>query len=124
MALGSIAGIEATGSDCGDPLGSVVRLPHPDTTASSASAGNTIFRIAALSCNRHMVHERYRRGHVALERALSKRGMASRSEAQRLVRGGHGTINRRGVSETLPPVPPHRGPIPLSARTPAPPARR
>jgi len=36
---------------------------------------------------------KYARGHVALERALSKLGLASRSEAQRLIRAGHVTVN-------------------------------
>ena len=43
---------------------------------------------------------RYPRGQVALERALSKLGLASRSEGQRLIRAGRVTVN--GAVETDP----------------------
>jgi pseudouridine synthase len=49
---------------------------------------------------------RYPFGHVALERALSKLRMASRSEAQRRIRGGEVTVNGRVVRDPLAPVRP------------------
>src|SRR4051794_7555754 len=44
---------------------------------------------------------KYARGHVALERALSKLGLASRSEAQRLIRAGQVTVNGQVRSNPL-----------------------
>jgi 23S rRNA pseudouridine2605 synthase len=54
---------------------------------------------------------RYPRGQVALERAMSKLGMASRAEARRLIRDGHVTVNRRPVGDPLSPVNPERDAI-------------
>ncbi len=54
---------------------------------------------------------RYKRGHVALERALSKLGAASRSDAQRLVRDGRVTVNGRIVRDPLASVSPERDDI-------------
>jgi 23S rRNA pseudouridine2605 synthase len=51
---------------------------------------------------------RYKPGHVALERALSKLGAASRTEAQRLVRDGQVTVNGRVVRDPLAAVSPER----------------
>jgi 23S rRNA pseudouridine2605 synthase len=44
---------------------------------------------------------RYSRGKVALERALSKRGLASRSEARRLIRDGRVTVNGAPTDDPL-----------------------
>ena len=51
---------------------------------------------------------RYRPGYVALERALSKLGAASRSEAQRLIRDRLVSVNGRIVADPLAPVSPER----------------
>jgi pseudouridine synthase len=53
----------------------------------------------------------YKRGHVALERALSKLGLASRTRAQRLVRDGAVTVNGRVVADPLAAVVPERDAI-------------
>jgi pseudouridine synthase len=45
---------------------------------------------------------------VALERALSKRGLASRSDARRLIRDGAVTVNGRTVTDPLAAVVPER----------------
>jgi 23S rRNA pseudouridine2605 synthase len=60
---------------------------------------------------------RYPRGHVALERALSKLGMASRSEAQRRIRAGEVTVNGRVVRDPLAGVHPERDAIALAGET-------
>jgi pseudouridine synthase len=57
---------------------------------------------------------------VALERALSKLGLASRSDARRLIRDGAVTVNGRAVTNPLAPVVPERDAIALSGT----PARR
>jgi 23S rRNA pseudouridine2605 synthase len=54
---------------------------------------------------------RYKRGYVALERALSKLGAASRTEAQRLVRDGGVTVNGAIVRDPLAAVSPERDEI-------------
>jgi 23S rRNA pseudouridine2605 synthase len=54
---------------------------------------------------------RYRPGHVALERALSKLGAASRKEAQQLVADGGVTVNGAIVRDPLAPVSPERDDI-------------
>lgn len=54
---------------------------------------------------------RYKRGQVALERALSKLGAASRTEARRLVRDGRVTVNGRAVQDPLAGVSPERDDI-------------
>jgi len=59
---------------------------------------------------------RYAAGHVALERALSKRGMASRREAQQLIRDGAVTVNGVVVSDPLAAVRPEKDDIRLNAR--------
>ena len=51
---------------------------------------------------------RYKPGYVALERALSKVGAASRSEAQRLIREGAVCVNGRVVVNPLAPASPER----------------
>ena len=60
---------------------------------------------------------RYPRGHVALERALSKLGLASRREAQRLVRAGEVSVNGRPQTYPLAGVRPERDRIELAGRT-------
>jgi pseudouridine synthase len=62
---------------------------------------------------------RYPRGHVALERALSKLGLASRREAQRLVRAGAVTVNGRVVTDPLAPAVPERDAIVVNGEVPA-----
>ena len=66
----------------------------------------------------------YERGYVALERALSKRGLASRSEARRLVRGGGVRVNGKPVDDPLAPVHPERDRIDVEGKTAAPRAWR
>src|SRR5215218_8292048 len=56
----------------------------------------------------------YSRGRVALERAMSKLGLASRSEAQRLVRAGRVTVNGRAELNPLASVQPEKDTIALS----------
>jgi 23S rRNA pseudouridine2605 synthase len=51
---------------------------------------------------------RYKAGYVALERALSKLGAASRTEAQRLARDGAVTVNGAVVRDPLTAVSPER----------------
>jgi 23S rRNA pseudouridine2605 synthase len=57
---------------------------------------------------------RYERGYVALERALSKLGAASRKEAQRLVRDGGVIVNGAIVRDPLAAVSPERDDIHVS----------
>jgi 23S rRNA pseudouridine2605 synthase len=59
---------------------------------------------------------RYARGHVALERALSKLGLASRSEARRLIRDGGVTVNGRAETSPLASVHPERDRIDVRGR--------
>jgi 23S rRNA pseudouridine2605 synthase len=59
----------------------------------------------------------YKRGHVALERAISKLRLASRSEAQRLVRAGQVRVNGRVVTDPLAPVVPERDAIGVAGKT-------
>jgi 23S rRNA pseudouridine2605 synthase len=61
----------------------------------------------------------YRRGRVALERALSKLGLASRSEARRLIRAGDARVNGSPVIDPLAAVTPGTDRIELAGRTPA-----
>ena len=61
-----------------------------------------------------MAASRYPRGRVALERALSKLGLASRSEARRLIRDGVVTVNGRSVTDPLAAVSPERDVIVVS----------
>jgi len=63
---------------------------------------------------------RYARGHVALERALSKLGLASRGEAQRLTRAGAVRVNGRTETNPLAPVRPERDRIDIGGQSPAP----
>jgi 23S rRNA pseudouridine2605 synthase len=49
---------------------------------------------------------RYARAHVALERALSKLGLASRTEARRLIAAGRVSVNGRVERDPLAPVVP------------------
>ena len=63
-------------------------------------------------------------GHVALERAMSKLRLASRSEAQRLVRAGAVTVNGRVVTDPLAPVVPERDAIAVAGKTQPAPAWR
>jgi pseudouridine synthase len=62
---------------------------------------------------------RYPFGHVALERALSKLRMASRSEAQRRIRAGEVTVNGRIVRDPLTPVRPELDAIAIGTERPA-----
>jgi len=59
---------------------------------------------------------RFAKGHVALERALSKRGMASRRQAQQLIRDGAVTVNGAVVTDPLVAVRPEKDDIRLNAR--------
>jgi len=54
---------------------------------------------------------RCKRGYVALERALSKLGAASRTDARRLVRDGAVTVNGIAARDPLTPVSPERDDI-------------
>ena len=67
---------------------------------------------------------RYPRGHVALERALSKLGLASRREGQRLVRAGQVSVNGRPRTDPLAAMNPDRDRIELAGRAAAPRAWR
>lgn len=58
---------------------------------------------------------RYPRGHVALERALSKLRLASRSDARRLIRDGKISVNGRVVRDPLAAVNPDRAEILIAA---------
>ena len=60
---------------------------------------------------------RYKSGHVALERALSKLGLASRTDARRLIREGAVTVNGRDARDPLAPVVPERDAIAVAGRT-------
>src|SRR6476660_3204369 len=66
----------------------------------------------------------YPRGHVALERALSKLGMASRREARQRIREGDVTVNGRVVGDPLAPVVPERDAIAVAGKTQPAPAWR
>ena len=59
---------------------------------------------------------KYPRGHVALERALSKRGLASRSEARQLVRDGMVTVNGRPQTDPLASVHPEHDRLAIAGR--------
>lgn len=59
---------------------------------------------------------RYKRGYVALERALSKLGAASRADARRLVRDGEVTVNGAVVRDPLAAVSPERDEIRVRGR--------
>ncbi len=63
-----------------------------------------------------MAAPRHPRGRVALERALSKLGLASRTEAQRLIRSGAVTVNGKVATEPLAAVSPERDEIRIGAR--------
>jgi len=63
---------------------------------------------------------KYPRGHVSLERALSKLGLASRSDGRRLVRDGAVTVNARRETDPLTPVHPERDAIAVDGRAAAP----
>ena len=71
-----------------------------------------------------MAASRYPRGHVALERALSKLGLASRRQAQQLVRDGAVSINGRVVTDPLAAVRPERDAIVVGGRVAVRPAWR
>jgi pseudouridine synthase len=58
----------------------------------------------------------YKAGHVALERALSKLRLASRTEARRLIRDGAVTVNGRAARDPLAPVVPERDAIEVQGR--------
>jgi pseudouridine synthase len=59
---------------------------------------------------------KYPRGHVALERALSKLGLASRSEGRRLIRAGGVSVNGRAETEPLASVHPERDRIEVGGK--------
>jgi pseudouridine synthase len=58
----------------------------------------------------------YARGYVALERALSKLGLASRRDARELVRDGRVTVNGRPVGDPLAAVHPERDRFEIAGR--------
>jgi pseudouridine synthase len=60
---------------------------------------------------------RYKRGYVALERALSKLGAASRRDAQLLIRDGAVRVNGRIVQDPLAAVSPERDAITVRGAT-------
>jgi 23S rRNA pseudouridine2605 synthase len=60
---------------------------------------------------------KYRPGHVALERALSKLGLASRSEARRVIRDGLVRVNGRVETNPLAAVHPERDRLAVAGRT-------
>lgn len=60
---------------------------------------------------------RYPRGQVALERALSKLGLASRSSARLLIRGGRVSVNGRVATDPLAGVNPDRAAIVVDGKT-------
>jgi len=62
---------------------------------------------------------KYPPGYVALERALSKLGLASRSEARRLIRDGAVAVNGRVKINPLAGVHPERDAIDVGGTTPA-----
>lgn len=66
----------------------------------------------------------YPPGRVALERALSKLRIASRSDAQRRIRDGHVTVNGRIVRDPRAPVHPERDRIAVAGAAAARPAWR
>jgi 23S rRNA pseudouridine2605 synthase len=66
----------------------------------------------------------YQTGHVALERAMSKLRLASRSEAQALIRAGAVTVNGRAVTDPLAGVVPERDVIAVHGKAQAAPAWR
>lgn len=63
-----------------------------------------------------MAAPRYPRGRVALERALSKLGLASRTEAQGLIRSGAVTVNGNVVTDPLAASSPERDVIRIAGR--------
>jgi 23S rRNA pseudouridine2605 synthase len=71
-----------------------------------------------------MAASRYKPGRVALERALSKLRLASRREAQQLVRDGRVTVNGRRVTDPLAAVSPERDRIEVDDRPAVPPRWR
>lgn len=71
-----------------------------------------------------MAAARYKPGRVALERALSKLRLASRREAQQLVRAGRVRVNGRRVTDPLAGVSPERDAIEVDAQPAAAPAWR
>lgn len=68
-------------------------------------------RTGARAATAYPSHVRFPSGYVPLERALSKLGAASRSDAQRLVRDGAVSVNGRTVRDPLEPVSPERDEI-------------
>ena len=71
-----------------------------------------------------MAASRYKPGRVALERALSKLRLASRREAQQLVRDGRVMVNGRCVTDPLAAVSPERDRIEVDERVAAAPRWR
>ena len=71
-----------------------------------------------------MAASRYKPGRVALERALSKLRLASRREAQELVRDGRVRVNGRRVTDPLAAVSPERDAIEVDAQRAVAPAWR
>jgi 23S rRNA pseudouridine2605 synthase len=67
---------------------------------------------------------RYKPGRVALERALSKLRLASRREAQQVIRDGRVTVNGRTVTDPLSAVSPERDAIAIDDRRAVAPAWR
>jgi 23S rRNA pseudouridine2605 synthase len=63
-----------------------------------------------------MAEKRRRPGHVSLERALSKLGLASRSEARDLIRAGRVTVNGKAETDPLREVVPERIQIEIDGR--------
>src|SRR5262245_21737123 len=64
----------------------------------------------------HMSGRALKPGHVPLDRALSKLGLASRAEARRLIAAGRVTVNGRVVRAAGSPVVPERARIAIDGR--------
>ncbi len=61
----------------------------------------------------------FAKGRVSLERAISKLGLASRSEARALIAGGHVRVGGRIVRDPLAPVVPERARITIHGKRPS-----
>src|SRR5262249_37750766 len=88
-----------------------------DESQGKAESRHYAKRTSEASKKLHMRHSSpYARGHVALERALSKLGITSRSEAGRRIKNGEVTVNGRVVRNPLIAVHPERDRIEVAGR--------